>query len=187
MCTNEYNKVDLNKFDNQWYKPGIRFKIAFWILIKTVFIDTNIPYPSKLKVFILRIFGARIGKNVVIKQKVNIKYPWFLVIGNNSWIGEKVWIDNLAEVIIGENVCLSQGAYLLTGNHDFRAKTFDLIVKKITLEDGVWIGAKSVVCPGVVCKSHSVLAVNSVATQDLERYSIYQGNPATVKRKRVVK
>lgn len=109
-----------------------------------------------------------------------------LSVGNHAWIGEDVWIDNLVEVTIGDSACLSQGAMLLTGNHNFKRSTFDLIVGSITLEDGVWIGAKAIVCPGVTCKSHSVLSVGSVATKDLEPYSIYQGNPAVKVRDRAL-
>ena len=112
---------------------------------------------------------------VVIKPGVNIKYPWKLEIGNHSWIGEQVWIDNLAGVKIGSNVCLSQGAMLLCGNHNYKKSTFDLIVKDIILEDGVWIGAQSVVCPGVVCNTHTLFSVNSVANKDLEAYTFTRG------------
>lgn len=115
---------------------------------------------------------------MVIKPRVTIKYPWFLTIEDYSWIGENVWIDNLGQVNIGSNVCLSQGSMLLTGNHDYSKSTFDLIVKEITLEDGVWIGAKSIVAGGVNCRDHSVLTAGSVATKEMEGYSIYQGNPA---------
>lgn len=140
--------------------------------------NSYLPIPTAIKCFILRSFGAKVGKNVMIKPKVNIKYPWLLTIGDYVWIGEEVWIDNLAEVSIGNNACLSQGAMLLTGNHDYTRSTFDLKVGKIALEEGAWIGAKSVVCPNVTCRSHAVLAVNSVAVKDLEAYGIYQGNPA---------
>jgi putative colanic acid biosynthesis acetyltransferase WcaF len=139
-----------------------------------------------LKVFLLRLFGAKIGKGVNIKPSVNIKYPWRLTIGDYSWIGENVWFDNLDNVVIGYNGSFSQGAMLLCGNHNYKKTTFDLIIGAITLEDGVWIGAQSVVCPGVVCKSHAILTVNSVATSDLKSYTIYQGNPAKEIRKRVI-
>ena len=86
---------------------------------------------SGLKKFILKLFGAKIGRGVVIKPGVNIKYPWKLFIGDYSWIGEKVWIDNLANVVIGRSVCISQGAMLLTGNHNYAAKEFDLMVLAI--------------------------------------------------------
>jgi putative colanic acid biosynthesis acetyltransferase WcaF len=92
----------------------------------------------------------------------------------------------LGKVKIGANACLSQGSMLLSGNHDFTKPTFDLIVKDIIIEDGVWIGAKAIVCGGVTCFSHSVLAVNSVATKSLEPYKIYQGNPAQQIRERKI-
>ena len=75
---------------------------------------------------------------------------------------------------------------LLTGNHDYSKTTFDLMVKGIVLEDGAWIGAQAMVCPGITCRSHSVLAACSVATKDLEAYTIYQGNPAVQVRERII-
>ncbi len=135
---------------------------------------------------LLRLFGARIGRGVVIKPAVNIKYPWKLIVGDHCWIGENVWIDNLADVKIGSHVCLSQGAMLLTGNHDFTSPSFDLKPAEIVLHDGVWIGARAVVCPGVTCRSHAVLTVQSVATRDLEAYSVNQGNPAVKVKDRVI-
>ena len=102
------------------------------------------------------------------------------------WIGEKVWIDNLAQVDIHSNVCISQGAMLLTGNHNYKSVSFDLVIGSITLEEGVWIGAQAVICPGVSCGSHSILTVGSVASKNLEPYSIYQGNPAIKIRNRII-
>ncbi|MBT6438284.1 MAG: colanic acid biosynthesis acetyltransferase WcaF, partial [Flavobacteriales bacterium] len=99
-------------------------------------------------------------------------------VGNHTWIGENVWIDNLDVVEIGNQVCISQGALILSGNHDYSAVSFELIVKPIKIEDGVWIGAKSIVTQGVICRNHSVLGVDSVACDDMEEYSVYKGNPA---------
>lgn len=139
-----------------------------------------------MKCWLLRCFGAKVGKGVNIKPSVNIKYPWRLTIGNYSWIGENVWIDNLDEVVIGDNCCISQGVLLLCGNHNYKKSSFDLITGKIVLEDGVWLGAKSIVCPGVTIKTHAVLVVGSVAIKDLKSYTIYQGNPAFPIRTRVI-
>ncbi len=170
--------TDLSAFRNHHFKPGGFLKRGIWYLVNFMIFDSAwIPF-SYLKVLILRFFGAKVGKHVVIKPNVNIKYPWFLEIGNHTWIGEKVWIDNLGKVSIGDNCCISQGAMLLTGNHNYKKPTFDLVVEPIHLEDGVWVGAQSVVCPGVRCENHSVLTVGSVATRNLKSYSIHQGNPA---------
>ena len=179
-------KTDLTKYNNSWYHPGIKVMCVIWYFVNVLFLQSHIIPFSSLKVSLLKLFGANVGKGVVIKPRVNIKYPWKLAIGDYSWIGEDVWIDNLEEIIIGSNVCISQGAMLLTGNHNYKKSSFDLITGEISLEDGVWIGAKAVVCPGVTCKSHSILTVGSVATLDLEPYTIYQGNPAKSIRKREI-
>ena len=126
------------------------------------------------------------GRGVVIKPAVTIKYPWKLTIANWVWIGEGVWIDNLGEITIGSHCCLSQGSMLLCGNHDYKSETFDLIIRPIKLEDGVWIGAKALVNPGVTCKSHSVASSGSVISKNMDAYSIYAGNPAQKIRDRQV-
>jgi putative colanic acid biosynthesis acetyltransferase WcaF len=177
--------TDLSRFDNAWYQPGSRIRRALWYAVHELFICSGQPI-SALRIFLLRLFGAEIGKGVVIKPRVRVKYPWKLKIGNHSWVGEDVWIDNLGEVIIGSNCCLSQGAMLLCGNHDYKRSTFDLMVGDIRLEDGVWIGAKSVVCPGVICHTHSVLSVGSIASNNLEAFGIYRGNPAVIVKERKI-
>jgi len=179
-------KTDLSTFTNSEYYPGNFFKRALWYLIGRIVINTYLIQFQSLKRVTLIVFGAELGKGIIIKPKVNIKYPWNLTIGNNSWIGENVWIDNLGKVEIGSNVCISQGAMLLCGNHNYKKTTFDLMVGNIILEDGVWIGAKSVVCPGVTCKTHSILTVGSIATKNLEPYTINSGNPAVKIRERKI-
>jgi putative colanic acid biosynthesis acetyltransferase WcaF len=160
-------------------------KRVLWYVMSGLFFETAFPL-SGFKGLVLRLFGARIGRGVVIKPHVRIKYPWKLSIGDFSWIGEDVWIDNLEEVSIGANCCISQGALLLCGNHNYTKSTFDLMIAPITLEDGAWIGAKSTVCPGVMVQSHAVLTVGSVATKTLESYGIYSGNPAVKVKDRVI-
>lgn len=171
-------KTDLSKYDNSRFQPGKKIVRGLWYFISVIFFITHFFPFSFLKVWLLKLFGARIGRNVVIKPGVNIKYPWNLVIGDYSWIGEDVWIDNLSSVSIGNNACISQGAMLLCGNHNYKKNTFDLVTKPIIMEEGAWVGAKSTVCPGVTLKSHSILSVGSVANRDLDPYSIYKGNPA---------
>lgn len=180
-------KVDLKRFNSNYFNKGASvFKQLIWILFNAIFLKNPIMIFMPPKIFILKFFGAKIGKGLIIKPSVNIKFPWKLEIGNNVWIGEHVWIDNLDCVVIGNNVCISQGALLLTGNHDYKAVSFDYKNAPIIIEAGVWIGASSVVCPGVICKNHSILTVGSVATKTLDEYAIYQGNPALMIRKRFI-
>lgn len=180
------NKVDLSEYNNSWYKSGAGvLKRALWFSVNVCFFISYNPF-NGLKIFLLRLFGAKIGSGVIIKPSVNIKYPWKLSVGNYVWVGEKVWIDNLEEVTIGNHVCISQGAMLLCGNHNYKKSTFDLMTRKIILEDGTWLGAKSIVCGGVICAAHSVLTVNSVAVSSLTPYSINTGNPSQRVKDRVV-
>lgn len=178
--------TQLIKFNNSWYNPGAGiFKRALWFIVNALFFNSFFPVIS-FKILLLRLFGASIGKGFVIKNHVNIKSPWLLKIGDYCWIGENVWIDNLTMVLIGNNVCISQGAMLLTGNHNYKKETFDLMVGEIILEDGVWVGAKSVVCPGLTLKSHTVLSVGSILTESTEAFFIYQGNPARKIKQRII-
>jgi putative colanic acid biosynthesis acetyltransferase WcaF len=180
-------KTDLSKFNIGKYKNGGKLRVVIWFFINYYVFNSAFPWPCKWKVALLRIFGATVGNGVVIKTKVRIKNPWRLSIGDHTWIGESVWIDNLEDIIIGRNVCLSQDSMLLTGNHDYTRTDFPYRLAGIHLEDGVWIGAKSVVCPGVVCRNHSILTVNSVATRELDEWKIYSGNPAAFVRERKFK
>lgn len=180
-------KVNLSIYNNDWYKSGSTLKKTIWYFTNMFLFKTMLPIPSSIKSKVLRLFGADIGKAVVIKPNVNIKYPWFLKIDDYSWIGEDVWIDNLAFISIGKNCVVSQGAFLLTGSHDYTLESFDLLTREIVLEDGSWVGAKAIVCPGVTLRTHSILAVGSIATKNLDEYGIYQGNPAIKKRERIIK
>jgi len=182
------SETNLSQYNNSWYNTGAgSIKRIVWFYVSALFFQSKFFPIVGLKSSLLRLFGAKVGKGVMIKPCVHIKYPWNVEIGDYAWIGEDVWIDSLVLIKIGKNACISQGAYILTGNHNYTLTTFDLMVKEVMIEDGVWIGAKSVVCPGVHCASHSILAVGSVATKNLEPYSIYQGNPAVKVRERKMK
>ncbi len=177
--------VNLSAYDNRWFKPGRGIVIRLlWYVTNCLFFINPLNGHSGIKIFLLRLFGAHVGKGVVIKPGVNIKYPWNLSIGDYTWIGERVWIDCLTGINISSNCCISQGAILLNGNHNYSKTTFDLVVNPIIIEDGVWIGARSMVTDGVTCFKNSVLAVNSVASSDLESNGIYRGNPAVKVRNR---
>ncbi|MCX2433204.1 WcaF family extracellular polysaccharide biosynthesis acetyltransferase [Pedobacter sp. GR22-10] len=186
METSTLIASDLSKFDIGDYNAGTKWKIILWYPINYFIFNSSIPWPNMFKSWLLRLFGARIGTGLIIKPRVIIKNPQKLIIGDNCWLGESVWIDNLDKVTLGDNVCISQGAMLLTGNHDYSKMDFPYRLGAITLADGVWIGAKSVVCPGITCLSHAILTVNSVATKNLEPRKIYSGNPAVYLRDRKI-
>ena len=181
------HKVSLRLFSNGDFDKGASFvKIVLWFFVNALLVRVSWNPFIGIKLLLLRLFGAKIGTNVVIKNNVTIKYPWKLTMGNDVWLGENCWIDNLDYVTIGSDVCISQGALLLTGNHDYKKISFDYRNAPIKIENGAWIGANCTVCPGVVVGTHAILTVGSIATKNIELWGVYQGNPATKIRERCI-
>lgn len=174
------------------YTPGefdrgaTALKEALWLVVSLILFRLCPFSFSALKRTVLRVFGARVGRNVTIKPQVKITFPWKLTVGDHVWLGEECWLLNLDQIIIGSHVCISQRAFLCTGSHDYKRTTFNLITRPITLKDGAWIGAGCWVGPGVTLGSHAVLTAGSVAAKDLSANGIYRGNPAMLVKQRVI-
>lgn len=156
-----------------------------WLITQALFINSWLP-SSQIRVILLRLFGAKIGKGVVIKPHLKVKFPWRLQIGDHCWLGEAVWIDNLAPVIIENHCCLSQGVYLCTGSHNWSRPHFDLMVDQIKIGEGAWLAAFSRIAPGTVVGQGAVLTMGSIGHGEINEWSIYQGSPAKMIRKRVI-
>jgi putative colanic acid biosynthesis acetyltransferase WcaF len=171
--------MNLAIYDNSDFDRGApRWKEATWTLVRAIFFQNFIPWPSELRVFFLRAFDARIGRGVIIRSNVNISFPWRLSIGDHVWIGEDVGILSLAPVTIESNVCISQRAYLCTGSHNFRREDFKLKVAPITVRAGSWIAAASFIGPGVEIGSGAVVSAGSVVFENVGPGARVRGNPA---------
>jgi len=170
--------IDLSSFTTGDFDKGAgKLKITLWYFVNALFVRASWNPFMGVKIWLLKAFGAKIGKGLVIKNNVIIKYPWKLSIGENVWLGEGCWLDNLDYITIGNNVCVSQGALLITGNHDYRKSDFPYRNAPIVVEDGAWVGAKVVIAPGVRVSSYSILTLGTIITKDTEPWGIYQGNP----------
>jgi putative colanic acid biosynthesis acetyltransferase WcaF len=176
---------DFSQYDNSWYSSGrSRLVEVLWFFLGLPLLRCRMLPSSSARSCILRLFGAKVARKAVLKPGIRVKYPWLLSLGTHCWIGEDVWIDNLVLVTIGANVCVSQGAYLCTGNHDWSDPAFGLRVQPITVEDGSWVGARAVICPGVRIEACGVAAAGSVVTNNIPAYEIHAGNPARLLRRR---
>jgi putative colanic acid biosynthesis acetyltransferase WcaF len=168
--------VDLSIYDNSDFDRGApRWKEALWVLTRCLFFQNPLPWPSGLRVAWLRAFGASVGDGVVIRENVNISFPWRLSIGDHVWIGEDVGILSLAQVTIESNVCISQRAYLCSGSHDFRREDFKLKVAPITLRTGSWVAAVAFIGPGVEIGAGAVVAAGSVVFKDVAPGAVVRG------------
>lgn len=185
--TNERPRVDLSRFSNAHYVIGAGpVKRTLWYFVNALFfINPAFPFRSP-KPVLLRLFGAKVGRGVVIHPGVNIKFPWKLRIADHVWIGQRAWLDNIDELTIHGHVVISQGAMIVQGSHDYKRIDYPTLHKPVVLEEGSWVGAGAMVMGGVTLRSHAVLAAGSVATKDLTAYTIHQGNPAQPVRERVI-
>jgi putative colanic acid biosynthesis acetyltransferase WcaF len=154
---------DLSSFRKDGYDKGrgILWQ-ALWFATMNLFFS---PWwvPSRLRVAVLRWFGARVGDHVLIRHRVRVLWPWKLSVGANCWIGEGAWLLNLEPITLGDNVCISQEAMLCTGGHDPRAADFAYANAPIRCEDGAWIGARALVLAGVTIGQGGTVGAGAIA------------------------
>ena len=148
---------------------------GLWVIIFKPIVSSFIPGSFWRKI-ILTIFGAKFGQSVRLNIGLKVKFPWKLVVGDFSWIGEDTWIDNLELVSIADNVCISQGVYFCSGNHNYKKMSFDLITKPIKVDSHAWIGAKSIIGPGYKIGKGSVITLGSVIKEDIPANTIFKNN-----------
>jgi putative colanic acid biosynthesis acetyltransferase WcaF len=158
---------NLAAYDNSGFDPGRgAFVRAIWYYTSLLFFENGWLPVSPIKCVLLRIFGASVGKGVVIKQSVRIKFPWKLAIGEYSWVGQEVWIDNLDKVTIEENCCISQGVYICSGSHNRHSATFELMTGEIMVKRGAWVAARSTLLAGAIVQTGEVVSAGTVRGKD---------------------
>lgn len=157
-----YVRRNLAGFTGAGYDRGrsLPWQIAWLVVSGSVL--TRWWCPTRLRVRILRAFGATIGTGVNLRHNVRIHWPWKLTIGDHSWIGEHTWILNLEPVNIGSHVCISQDVLLCSGSHDRRSPTFEFDNRPITIEDGAWVAARATLLRGTVVRRGAVVGATAL-------------------------
>ena len=161
-----------------WNRGKKIFFEIFWIVFFKPIMSSSLPGTIWRKCILL-LFGAKLGKGIRLSYGLKVKFPWKLIIGNYCWIGEDAWIDNLEKVHISDNVCISQGVYFCTGNHNYKKSTFDLISKPILIESNVWIGAKAIIGPGYSIGKSSVVTLGSVVKENIPPNCLFNNGEKT--------
>lgn len=166
---NDKVKIKLAKYSTKTNARGRSFITEIlWYILQILFFSNFLP-GSLHRVLLLKIFGAKIGKNVTIKPYVKVKFPWKLQIGSNTWIGEEVWIENYEHVKIGNNCCISQGAFMCSGMHNFKKENFELIDCDPTIiEDSCWIAAKAKIPPNSFIKEGTFVKMGAIYKNEKE-------------------
>ena len=170
--------------------PGFRGRPAWfvqlWWIIQSLFFHTSPQFMYGWRRFLLRAFGARIGKGVLIRPSVRVTYPWKLHIGDWSWIGDGVTLYSLGEITIGDHAVVSQHSYLCTGSHDYNQISFDLYAAPIQVESEAWVASQVFVGPGVTIGHGAIVGAASVVLNNVPAGMICAGYPVKVIRSRPI-
>jgi putative colanic acid biosynthesis acetyltransferase WcaF len=179
--------VDLLSCSSTYFDRGASIARELIWLVVSLILFRFCPFSfSPLKRTVLRIFGTLVEIGVTIKPQIKIAFPWKQMIGDHVWLGEEYCLLDLERIIIGNNLCISQCAFLCTGGQNYKAPLFDFVVKPIIVEEGSWICASAWFGPGVTVETHAVLMARSVASSNFEPYGVYRGNPVVFVRRRKV-
>ncbi|MFT5308500.1 MAG: putative colanic acid biosynthesis acetyltransferase WcaF [Flavobacteriales bacterium] len=152
--------------------------VQLWWLIQALLFNTSPQFMYKWRVFLLRLFGANIGQDVIIRPSVRVTYPWKLTIGDYAWVGDNVELYTLGEIVIGNNAVVSQRSYICTGSHDYTKPTFDIYALKTVIEDEAWLATDVYVAPGVTIGKGAVIGARSSVFSDMPAGMICVGTPA---------
>ena len=166
------------------YGSRARARRLVWVLVWMLCFRPTPPPFHNWRCFLLRLFGAKLGAINFVYPTARIWAPWLLQTGDLVTIGRGAEIYNPGGVSLGHRTIISQDAYLCGATHDYQSSDFTYLTKLIRIEPQVWICARAIVLPGVCCKEGSVLGAGSVATRNLEEWTVYAGNPAVSVRQR---
>jgi putative colanic acid biosynthesis acetyltransferase WcaF len=170
---------DLDKFRlPSDFRGRSGMSVQLWWLVQATLFRGSPQLCYGFRRWLLRLFGARIGKGVRVRPSVTIPYPWKLRIGDHSWIGDDVVLYCFAEIIIGSDVVISQKSYLCAGTHDYRIPSFDIQAQPIVVEDEAWVAADVFVSPGVTIGRGAVVGSRSSVFTNLPEMMVCLGSPA---------
>ena len=159
-------------------RGGAAWRLQLWWLFQALFVLPTPQYMFAWRRFALVLFGAKIGKRVLIRPGVRVTCPWNLTMGDYVWIGDNVTLYSVADISIGSHSVVSQEAYLCAGTHDYRDVTFPFVSAPIKIAGECWIAARVFVGPGVEIGHAAVIGAGSIVTTNVDAETIVTGNPA---------
>lgn len=159
--------------------------VQLWWLVQSTIFKASPQFAYKFRASVLRLFGAQIGVNTVIRPTAKFTYPWKVKIGDYSWIGDDVVIYSLGEIEIGHHTVISQKSYICAGDHDYTACNFPIRGPSIKIGSECWIATDTFVAPGVSIGDKTVVGARSSVFIDLPSSSICLGSPCKVIKKRL--
>lgn len=179
IIKNQLIMQHLNKFQlPKNFRGRNAITVQLWWFVQAVFFKSSPQFLYGFRRFLLRLFGAKVGKGVIIRPTVTVTYPWKVSIGDYSWLGDDVVLYSLGEIEIGKNAVVSQKSYLCTGSHDYLQENFPIFAKKIIIEDECWLATDVFVGPNVTIGKGTVVGSRSSVYKSLPENKVCIGNPA---------
>ena len=177
---------DLSKFSlPKNFRGRSAIYVQLWWIVDVIFFRPSPQIFYKWRRFLLRLFGAKIGKNVIIRPSVTVTYPWKVEIGDNSWIGDDVVLYSLGEIKIGRNTVISQKSYICAGTHDYKQEDFPILSKEVIIEDECWLATDVFIGPGVRIYEGTVVGARSSVFKDIPARKVCMGSPVEIIKDRV--
>jgi putative colanic acid biosynthesis acetyltransferase WcaF len=177
--SNNMQFQDLTTFNvSTKFRGKSKIIVQLWWIINATLFSWSPQFMYGWRRFLLRAFGAKVGKNVLIRSSVKITYPWKVNVGNNSWIGDDCVLYSLGNIRIGNNVAVAHKVYFNTGGHDYQKLSFDIFAKPISIEDECWITNDVYIAPGVKVGRGSIVGARSTVLKSLPEGKICVGSPA---------
>lgn len=176
---------NLEKFElpgNFRGRPG--WYVQLWWFVQATLFRCSPQFAYGFRNALLRLFGARVGRGVIIRPTVIVTYPWKVSIGDFSWVGDDAVLYSLGDIEIGNNTVVSQRSYLCAADHSYLDENFPIQSKKIQLADEVWLAADVFVAPGVSIGYGTVVGARSSVFKDLPAEMICMGSPCKAIRAR---
>lgn len=159
--------------------------VAAWQFVQATIFAWS-PQPAYAwRRWLLRLFGAKVGKGALVRQSARVTYPWNVTFGDNCWIGDHTEIYSVAPISIGANTVVSQRSYICAGTHDVMMMDFPVVGMPVEIAEEVWIAADCFIFPGVRIGRGAIVAARSTVTADVKEATIVSGNPAEVKGRRI--
>lgn len=155
----------------------------WWLTEKTLFAWSP-QFLYSWRRFLLRLFGAKIGKGVLLRPTVRVTYPWKVSIGDYTWLGEDCVIYSLGNITIGSHVAIAHGVYFNTGLHNYKNESFDIGSKPVVIEDQSWITNDVYIAPGVTIGKGCLIGARSSVFKSMPEGYVCYGNPAIAIKKR---
>lgn len=164
-------------------RPG--WYVQLWWIVEAVLFRPTPQFMYGWRRFLLRSFGAKIGKGVILRPSMHTQFPWKVTIGDYSWIGDDVVLYSLGPIQIGDNVVVSQKSYLCTGSHDYAKSDFPIFHQPIVIENECWLATDVFVGPGVTIGAGTVVGARSSVFKSLPANKVCIGSPVRILKDRI--